>query len=324
MNLFRAFLASCLIWMTVSHASAGHGEKAFPDLSKDDRYYPSIAILHAMGIVLGNESGDINPLGLLNRAELVVIVNRAAKTKKQSSDRNCLQDVREEWFAEDICAAIRLGFVKGYADGFFRPERPVTVGEAAKILANILAGKDFQDLAQALAWLEENGYYLEKMGLNESIRRNEAFARLHRVLTAASSPVMADQQDSEGNLFDPEIDPIKNQIGAGQPVYVEFSEKAYEHFLGKNPMILFFHAPWCPLCRKSDEVLLEILEELEGGVIWFKVDYDTETALKKEYGVTYQDTFIVIDASGEGVLKGNTLGSHPERAQSWMKSALGQ
>jgi len=307
---------------------AHHGSTAaasFPDLSSTSPYFGSISHLKERGIVRGDEKGNVNPEAILNRAELVVIAARTGKIVILTTDRNCMKDIKDEWFAAAICAAIRLGYIKGYPDGLFRPEREVTVGEAAKILANILAGRQFQELEEALAWLEQNGFYLQRMDLNAPIRRSEAFERLYRILTSTEmDPLMLDQVDSEGNPFNPEIDPIKNQIGSGQPTYVEFSQTSYDHFLGQSPMILFFHAPWCPLCRKSDEVLLEIFDGLEGGVIWFKVDYDTETALKQQYGITYQDTFVILSSSVEVALKGSNLGSYPDRAQQWMNLALGQ
>lgn len=65
--------------------------------------------------------------------------------------------------------------------------------------------------------------------------------------------------------------------------------------------VLFFHAAWCPSCKKADTELQEIYSA--GGVklTTYKVDYDTQTELKKKYGVTYQHTFVVIDGNGNAV-----------------------
>lgn len=320
--LFSALAIALLISGLIQTAAAHHGTKAFTDLSTQDEYYVTILELHARGIVNGNGDNTVTPNNPLNRAELVVIVNRAAGTQKQTTDKNCFQDVREEWFAADVCAAARLGFIKGYADGFFRPTQEVTSGESAKILLNTLLKRNHQDLSEASKEIEQQEFFFKKFDLNASIKRNEAFERLLRIVHhKEQSPEFMDQMDQEGNLFNPDIDPIKNQLGVELPIYVEFNQASYDYFLGKNPIILFFHAPWCPLCRASDEVLNEALPSLGGGVIWMKVDYDTQTELKKKYGVTYQDTFILIDGSGEVVGKKNSLRS-AESAQEWMLLTL--
>lgn len=321
-HLFSALAITLLIPGLVQIASAHHATKAFTDLSSQDDYYVTILELHARGIVNGNGDNTVTPQNPLNRAELVAIVNRAAGTEKLPGDKNCFSDVREEWFSAEICAAARLGYVKGYADGFFRPEREVTSGESSKILLNTLLKRNHQDLAEASKELEQQNFYLKKYDLNTSIKRNEAFERLLRIIHhKEQSPEFMDQRTAEGVLFNPDIDPINNQIGVNLPIYVEFKETSYEHFLGRSPMILFFYAPWCPLCRASEEVLNEALPSLGGGVIWMKVDYDTEAELKKKYGVTYQDTFVLIDATGEVVSKKSSLRSS-ESAQEWMHLAL--
>jgi hypothetical protein len=40
-------------------------------------------------------------------------------------------------------------------------------------------------------------------------------------------------------------------------------------------------------------------------VVVFRTDYDKETALKTRYGVTYQHTFVQVDANGNELAKWN-------------------
>lgn len=65
--------------------------------------------------------------------------------------------------------------------------------------------------------------------------------------------------------------------------------------------VLFFHAKWCPNCRQADADLQAIFGAGTASLPVYKVDYDTETALKAKYGVTYQHTFVVIDGKGNAV-----------------------
>ena len=69
--------------------------------------------------------------------------------------------------------------------------------------------------------------------------------------------------------------------------------------------VLYFHANWCPVCRPIDREFQEKADQIPTGVVVFKTDYDTESELKKKYAITYQHTFVQIDAAGNEVLKWN-------------------
>lgn len=66
---------------------------------------------------------------------------------------------------------------------------------------------------------------------------------------------------------------------------------------------LFFHAPWCPICRSLDAQAAADPDLVPAGVHVLKVDYDTALELRKKYGVTVQHTFVQVDASGNALGK---------------------
>lgn len=66
---------------------------------------------------------------------------------------------------------------------------------------------------------------------------------------------------------------------------------------------LFFHASWCPSCRGLNSSIESNLESIPEGVTILKTDYDTETELKKKYGVTYQHTLVQVDKDGNMIKK---------------------
>lgn len=94
--------------------------------------------------------------------------------------------------------------------------------------------------------------------------------------------------------------PANAPLAVAQPgVYRDYSETTFKEAKGKR--LLFFHAPWCPQCQKLDESLKSTT--LPDGITVLKVDYDTATALRQQYGVTLQTTVVNVDADGKAINK---------------------
>ncbi|MGB2791549.1 MAG: thioredoxin family protein, partial [Candidatus Moraniibacteriota bacterium] len=95
---------------------------------------------------------------------------------------------------------------------------------------------------------------------------------------------------------------------AGQ--YEDYTKSAFDQAVGKR-RVLFFYANWCPICRPADSDIRANVAKLPADVAGLRVNYnDTDTdsdekALAKEYGVTYQHTFVQIDSDGNVVTKWN-------------------
>jgi thioredoxin 1 len=68
-------------------------------------------------------------------------------------------------------------------------------------------------------------------------------------------------------------------------------------------VVLFFHASWCPSCRALNSDIEANMNSIPEGVSILKVDYDKETELKREYGVTYQHTLVQVDKDGNLIKK---------------------
>jgi len=83
------------------------------------------------------------------------------------------------------------------------------------------------------------------------------------------------------------------------PTYKVYSAEDFQLLKGKNPLVLFFYAPWCPLCRAQDKDIIANLATFPQNTLILRTDYDSETALKQQYGVTLQTTFVVLDTSGK-------------------------
>jgi thiol-disulfide isomerase/thioredoxin len=81
--------------------------------------------------------------------------------------------------------------------------------------------------------------------------------------------------------------------------YQEYSEESVASTTGSK--LLFFHASWCPQCRQLDESIKN--GQIPQGVTIFKVDYDSNQALRQKYGITLQTTVVKIDENGNLIKK---------------------
>lgn len=78
---------------------------------------------------------------------------------------------------------------------------------------------------------------------------------------------------------------------------VEYSSEAeLKELAAEGKTVVFFFAAWCPNCILTLSELSEKWSEVEPDITLVIADYDTETALKARYGVTYQDTFVLLDS----------------------------
>ncbi len=85
--------------------------------------------------------------------------------------------------------------------------------------------------------------------------------------------------------------------------YPDFTDLMSAESLAKTgPTVLFFYATWCPTCQALKKELQARAGDLK-GVNLIVVDYDNSDALKKKYGITYQHTFVRIDAEGMALTK---------------------
>jgi thioredoxin 1 len=92
--------------------------------------------------------------------------------------------------------------------------------------------------------------------------------------------------------------------------YVEYNSNTFDQLTAKRK-VLFFYASWCPTCRPVDAELKANMDKLPADTLVIRVNYndqDTdrqEKDLAKKYGITYQHTFVQIDANGNEITKWN-------------------
>ena len=87
-----------------------------------------------------------------------------------------------------------------------------------------------------------------------------------------------------------------------------------------EPVVLHFHASWCPTCRAQDKVFDALKADPSLKVTLMEADYDTEKPLEKQMKVNAQATLVVFHGATE---RARTTGeTDPARLKAVLQSAL--
>ncbi|MBS0336175.1 MAG: thioredoxin family protein [Proteobacteria bacterium] len=91
---------------------------------------------------------------------------------------------------------------------------------------------------------------------------------------------------------------MSGAIAAAERPYSD-AEFAATQRAGK-PVLLAVHADWCPTCRAQEQVLKELLTDKRyAGISVFRVDFDSQKAVLKRFGVRTQSTLILFKGTTE-------------------------
>lgn len=112
----------------------------FIDIKKDDALYDAVMYLHNNNIVRGYENGAFLPLNKINRAEFITMIAIAGYERLENTPSDCsklknyFKDVNQyNWYGWRVCQVFNKGWIQGYPDGTFRPEKNVSRAEAIKL-----------------------------------------------------------------------------------------------------------------------------------------------------------------------------------------------
>lgn len=99
----------------------------------------------------------------------------------------------------------------------------------------------------------------------------------------------------------PEDQPSQTPAAAGSYIDYATFQGSPQAYTAAGDVVLFFNASWCPTCRAAQESFTS--NAVPAGLTLVSVDYDDNTALRQQYGVTVQHTFVQIDPAGQQVAK---------------------
>lgn len=156
----------------------------------------AIAILQEYNIVRGDERGNLNLDSFITREEAAAIFVRAKGAEPYAellADVVPFPDARGRWSAGVVAMAERMGLMRGYPDGSFRPTAQITYAEVLTVLLRMVE-QEPEGPWNAAAIVEK----AERLGLvspglppnNPAIRRR-AFWALAEAITAV--PVNRDR-----------------------------------------------------------------------------------------------------------------------------------
>lgn len=176
------------------------------------------AMTHAVqnGLLNGSD-GKILPKGLLTRAQMATMVNRAFASSAKASLTSFTDMVPGVWHYDEMAKSVQMGVFQG-ADGKLSPNDPITREQAFAVLARAFGLADgkassldkFSDGAQVSSWakgavaaLVEQGYVTGADGaLNpQSYITRAEFAQVMDALVAAYGDQDLKDQTVEGNLI---------------------------------------------------------------------------------------------------------------------------
>ena len=84
--------------------------------------------------VNGYPDGTIRPDGAITRAESAKLIALLKELDASDAERPAFGDVASGWYNPYINAVARAGLMKGYPDGNFRPDAPITRAEFAQLI----------------------------------------------------------------------------------------------------------------------------------------------------------------------------------------------
>jgi thiol-disulfide isomerase/thioredoxin len=101
-----------------------------------------------------------------------------------------------------------------------------------------------------------------------------------------------------------ESETTTNATTNGSGAYISFADyQASQDSYAQSKVVLFFNATWCSTCKNARENLEADLSAIPADLAIVLVDFDSETDLKRQYGITVQHTFVQIDAAGNELAK---------------------
>ena len=145
-RILALFLAVVTCLSLAASASAA-SISDFKDVDTKAWYAEAVTAAVDNGLLYGKSKTQLDPNGLLTRAEMAAITNRSFGCYK-TADISAYKDVaKSKWYYKDVALAVQMGTYNGVSSTSMQPDRAITRQEAIAVVARALQ-LDLDDYAK--------------------------------------------------------------------------------------------------------------------------------------------------------------------------------
>ena len=108
----------------------------YSDVAATSWYNTAVSTLSSMGIITGYPDGTFRPNAAITRAEFAAIAARFDHDGDKTAAK--FSDIATHWAKDEISIAYNNGWINGYPDGTFGPQRDITRAETMTLVNRVL------------------------------------------------------------------------------------------------------------------------------------------------------------------------------------------
>ena len=108
----------------------------YSDVAATSWYNTAVSTLSSMGIITGYPDGTFRPNAAITRAEFAAIAARFNHDGDKTAAK--FSDIANHWAKDEISIAYNNGWITGYPDGTFGPQRDITRAETMTLVNRVL------------------------------------------------------------------------------------------------------------------------------------------------------------------------------------------
>lgn len=158
-SITRAEASTMMARLMSGNESFANKDTSFSD-ANNNWYSGAVSYVSEKNVIKGYPNGTFKPENKITRGEFVNMI--ANYLNEEVDQKSGYRDVEDHWSKDAIDIVSQRGYIKGYPDGYFRPNNEITRAEAVKILnetfsitSNGVEKVNFNDVSSS-AW-----YYKE-------------------------------------------------------------------------------------------------------------------------------------------------------------------
>ena len=137
-NITRAEVATIFFRLLTDDVRAENLTKTnrYSDVAATSWYNTAVSTLSSMGIITGYPDGTFHPNAAITRAEFAAIAARFDNDGDKTAAK--FSDIATHWAKDEISIAYNNGWITGYPDGTFGPQRDITRAETMTLVNRVL------------------------------------------------------------------------------------------------------------------------------------------------------------------------------------------